>query len=134
MNKFIAVLLLMISTLPFGTSALADFEKGLDAYDREDYATALSGGAACVYSTVPTMQNRQCQVTMPCHGDHHRAMAQDDEIIFSIPREILQDIAEGLTHVDHKAGLATPLEAMPEYTMIESYAKAAKILGMETSK
>ena len=41
MNKYIAVLLLMISTLTFGTSALADFEKGLDAYDREDYATAL---------------------------------------------------------------------------------------------
>jgi TPR repeat protein len=41
MNKYIAVLLLTISTLPFGTSALADFQKGLDAYDREDYATAL---------------------------------------------------------------------------------------------
>ena len=41
MNKYIAVLLLTISTLAFGTSALADFQKGLDAYDREDYATAL---------------------------------------------------------------------------------------------
>ena len=41
MNKYIAVLLLTISTLPLSTSALADFQKGLDAYDREDYATAL---------------------------------------------------------------------------------------------
>ena len=41
MNKYIAVLMLTIFTLPFGTSVLADFQKGLDAYDREDYATAL---------------------------------------------------------------------------------------------
>ena len=41
MNKYIAVLILTIFTLPFGTSVLADFQKGLDAYDREDYATAL---------------------------------------------------------------------------------------------
>ena len=41
MNKYIAVLVLTIFTLPFGTSVLADFEKGLDAYDRADYATAL---------------------------------------------------------------------------------------------
>lgn len=41
MNKYIVVLMLTIFTLPFGTSVLADFQKGLDAYDREDYATAL---------------------------------------------------------------------------------------------
>ena len=41
MNIYIAVLMLTIFTLPFGTSVLADFQKGLDAYDREDYATAL---------------------------------------------------------------------------------------------
>ncbi len=41
MNKNITVLLLMISALMFGAPAVADFEKGLDAYDREDFATAL---------------------------------------------------------------------------------------------
>ena len=41
MSKTLAVLILTISTLLPGTSAVADFQKGLDAYDREDYATAL---------------------------------------------------------------------------------------------
>ena len=41
MNKNITVFLLMISALMFGVPAVADFEKGLDAYDREDFATAL---------------------------------------------------------------------------------------------
>jgi TPR repeat protein len=41
MNKYITILLLMLSTLSLGTPAYADFEKGLDAYQREDYATAF---------------------------------------------------------------------------------------------
>ena len=41
MNKYIAIILLTVSILPFGTPALADFQKGLDAAESGDYATAL---------------------------------------------------------------------------------------------
>ena len=42
MNKYIAILILILSTLSFGTPAFADFQKGLDAYNSGDYATAMS--------------------------------------------------------------------------------------------
>lgn len=41
MKKYIAILLLMLSTLCLGTPAYAEFQKGLDAYHRKDYATAF---------------------------------------------------------------------------------------------
>jgi len=41
MNKFIAIIFLTVSILPFGTPAFADFQKGAEAYVRGDYATAL---------------------------------------------------------------------------------------------
>ena len=41
MNKYIAILLLSLSILSFGTPAFADFQKGYDAYNSGDFATAL---------------------------------------------------------------------------------------------
>jgi TPR repeat protein len=41
MNKYLAILLLTLSTLSLGTPAYADFQEGLDAYKRNDYATAF---------------------------------------------------------------------------------------------
>jgi TPR repeat protein len=41
MTKYIAIILLTVSILPFGTPAFADFQTGWDAYDSGDYATAL---------------------------------------------------------------------------------------------
>ena len=40
-GNYLATLLLFLSTLSFGTPALADFQKGLDAANRGDYATAF---------------------------------------------------------------------------------------------
>lgn len=42
MNKYITIILLTISILPFGTPAFADFQAGVDAYESGDYATALN--------------------------------------------------------------------------------------------
>jgi TPR repeat protein len=41
LKKYIAIILLTISILPFGTPAFADTQKGWDAYNSGDYATAL---------------------------------------------------------------------------------------------
>ena len=41
MNKYIAIILLTVSLLPFGTPAFADFQAGVDAYESGYYATAL---------------------------------------------------------------------------------------------
>ena len=41
MKKYIAVLLLSLSTLSLGTPAFADFTKGQKAFNNKDYATAV---------------------------------------------------------------------------------------------
>ena len=41
MNKYIAVILLTVSILPYGNPAFADFEKALEAYQSGDYISAL---------------------------------------------------------------------------------------------
>lgn len=100
----------------------------------ESFASALTSGAACVFATVPVIQSRQCQLTLPCSGDRRNALAQDDEVVFTIPGEKLDAIAERITQIDFKLRFATPFDAMPEYTLFESYAKVSRLLGMETSK
>ena len=61
---------------------------------------AISSHAACVYAVVPAMQTGECQIAIPCRGDHYRAMAGDDEMIFTVPKEQMEDMMMGLRHVN----------------------------------
>ncbi|MFQ6053543.1 MAG: DUF169 domain-containing protein [Candidatus Bathyarchaeia archaeon] len=67
----------------------------------------LSGHAACVYAVVPPMKTGGCWVSTPCMGDRARAMAGDDEMIFSLPPEAAGDLLEGLRHIE-KTGRRIP--------------------------
>lgn len=90
----------------------------------------LSSHAACVYAVVPALEGRQCQVAVPCRGDHYHAMAGDDEMIFTVPREGLEDLTVGLRHV-RSTGSRLPrgYTIRPEYQLPESYVKIGKIIG-----
>jgi len=91
---------------------------------------ALSSHAACVYAVVPALLDKQCQVAVPCRGDHYLAMAGDDEMIFSVPREELDDLMVGLRHV-RSTGSKLPrgYTLRPEHPLGENYEKIAKIIG-----
>ncbi len=93
----------------------------------------LDPSAACVQCTVPVLQSGDCQVSVPCLGDRRWAMAQDDEMIFSVPKERLEDLILGLRHSD-EIGNGFPLnfEMRPDYPLSEGYAKMGGMLGMET--
>jgi uncharacterized protein (DUF169 family) len=91
---------------------------------------ALSSHAACVYAVVPALQNGQCQVAVPCRGDHYVAMAGDDEMIFTIPRDRLEDLIAGLSYVSRTGSrLPTGYALLPEYPLPGSYEKIARIIG-----
>ena len=90
----------------------------------------MSSHAACVYAVVPAMQNGECQVAIPCRGDHYRAMAADDEMIFTVPKTKLQELMEGLRYVSTTGSrLPRGYTLLPEYSLKESYEKIAKIMG-----
>lgn len=95
-----------------------------------DLKCALSSHAACVYGVVPAAQSGACQVAVPCRGDHYRAMAGDDEIIFTVPKGKLEDLMAGLTYVKSSGSrLPKAYPIVPEYPLRESYEKIAKMMG-----
>ena len=97
--------------------------------------TTLEPGGACVQCTVPVIQTGECQVTVPCMGDRRLALAQDDEMIFSVPKGKLEDLIMGIRHFD-EAGLGFPVKftMRPEYPMMEGYRKVGKMIGMDISE
>jgi len=102
---------------------------GIAYEDGRDITTVLGGHAACVYAVVPTLLKGECQVTAPCRGDRGRAGAQDDEMIFSVPREQIGRLAHGLEQRG-TGSYPTGFSMTPEYELSTSYAEMARLMGM----
>ncbi len=91
---------------------------------------ALSSHAACVYGVVPAVLSGECQVAIPCRGDHYGAMAGDDEMIFTVPKGKLEDLMAGLKYVESTGSkLPRGFRFLPEYPQPESYEKIAQMMG-----
>jgi uncharacterized protein (DUF169 family) len=80
---------------------------GREYMDGHDLKCSLSSHAACVYSVVPVLEKKQCQVAIPCRGDRYFAMAGDDEIILTVPTLKIEELLKGLRHLD-KQGSRLP--------------------------
>jgi uncharacterized protein (DUF169 family) len=93
----------------------------------------LDPSGACVQCTAPVLQSRDCQLTVPCGGDRRRALAQDDELTFSVPTERLEDLLLGLRHFD-EIGFGY-IQFAPdmrlEHPLPELYVKVGRMLGMD---
>jgi uncharacterized protein (DUF169 family) len=95
-----------------------------------DITSKLSGHAACVYAVVPAIQTNKCQVSVPCRGDRGLAGTQDYEMIYTVPMEKMEDLVLGLEQ-KYTGKIPTEFKMIPEYKLSESYAKIARLLGME---
>jgi len=92
---------------------------------------SLSSHAACVYAVVPAIQSGECQVAIPCRGDHYIAMAADNEMILTVPKRKLEDLMAGLRYVE-KTGSKLPrgYRMQIEYgTPEDEYEKIARMMG-----
>lgn len=100
--------------------------------DGKDIQAQLSGHAACVYAIVPPLLKRDCQVAIPCRGDRSIALAQDDEILFSLVPEMLPDFIEGMRWLDEH-GWSIPMiqRYHAEYDLNLRYKELAEQLGMD---
>lgn len=103
---------------------------GIAYEDGRDITTVLGGHSACVYAVVPTLLKNECQVAVPCRGDRGRAGTQDDEVIFSVPRDQIGRLAFGLEQ-EGTGSLPTGFSMTPEYELSESYAEMARQMGMK---
>lgn len=95
----------------------------------------LEPGGACVHSTVPVINTGECNVVVPCMGDRAVGLAQDDEMIFSVPKGKIEDLMLGLRHFD-EAGVGFPIKfkMQPDYPIWPSYRKIGRMIGMDMPK
>lgn len=88
---------------------------------------------SCVYSVVPVILNGKYRITLPDPGECKRAMAGEDEIIFSIPCHKLELIVTGLRQAEEKKrGYTHPgLELTPDFPQPEFYVQLFKRWRLE---
>jgi len=103
---------------------------GIAYEDGRDITTVLGGHSACVYAVVPTLLKNECQVAVPCRGDRGRAGAQDDEMIFSVPKDQIGRLVFGLEQ-EGTGSMPTGFSMVPEYELSEGYAEMARLMGMK---
>jgi len=51
---------------------------------------------ACGYQIVPVMSSGQFMVTLPDIGDYHRALAAEEEVVLSVPKDKLEKMVDGV--------------------------------------
>jgi len=102
-----------------------------DCIDGVDVTSTLSGHNACILAVVPVIQNRKCWVTNPCRGDRGIAMAQNDEVIFSAPIEMLGDFIKAFRYLEeHGQQIPFDLELHPERKLKDGYADIGRTMGI----
>lgn len=89
---------------------------------------------SCVYSVVPVITGGQYRITLPDPGEVSRAMAGEDEIIFSVPQDKLKSLAEGVKRsagmkqsADHWAHLML----RPDFPRPDFYKELFKKWGLD---
>jgi uncharacterized protein (DUF169 family) len=106
---------------------------GLAYEDGRDITTILGGHSACVYAVVPAMLKGECQASVPCRGDRGYAGTQDYEMIFSIPRDQIERVVEGMDQ-PATSSVPTRFSMNPEYMLSEGYAEIANLMGQRDSE
>jgi uncharacterized protein (DUF169 family) len=92
----------------------------------------MSGHAACVNSIVPIMQGQRFNVTSPCYGDISIAMAESNEMIFSMGSGETAKLLEGLAYLQGtENGVPVSHLMAYEFPMLQSYVKLGVEIGMD---
>lgn len=104
--------------------------------DGRDVNSVLSGHAGCVYATVPAIKSEDFHVCIPCLGDRARAMAQDDELVFTVPGHKIGDLMAGLKAGAEDGEFCFPVKysLKPEYELAESYKTIGRMVGIDIER
>ena len=131
-GKYVGVVSAPLSTASFdpdmvviycNTNQLRCLLSAVKYKDGYTVKSTLDPSGACFQATVPVMLTGECQVTVPCGGDRAHALAQDDEMIFSLPKDSLEDLMLGLRHFDEVGRGYTSYapDMRPQYPLSDLY-------------
>lgn len=88
---------------------------------------------SCVYSVVSVIQDGQYRITLPDPGDYERAMAGEDEIIFSVPADKMDELMTGLRRFEERNMGHTKfaMDMRPDFPRPEFYKKLFEMWGLD---
>jgi uncharacterized protein (DUF169 family) len=88
---------------------------------------------SCVYSIVPVMLTGEYRITLPDPGEYERALTGEDEIIFSVPRDRLEELVLGLKHFEEIELGYTQLvmEMKPDFQQPPFYQELFQTWGLD---
>ena len=102
---------------------------GREYKDGHNLTCDLSSHAACVYGIVPTLLNGKSQIGIPCRGDRYAAMAEDDEMVYSMTPQEFEELMTALRHLESTGSVYPKGYRMQlEYPMPKPYEEIARIM------
>jgi uncharacterized protein (DUF169 family) len=89
---------------------------------------------SCAYTVVPVLQNNQYMAALPDPGDYTRALAGEDEIILSVPRDKMEELISELRQFEErKQGYtASTMMMQADFDRPEFYKRLFKDWGLDT--
>jgi uncharacterized protein (DUF169 family) len=90
---------------------------------------------SCAYAIVPVIKDREYRITLPDPGEYTRAFAGDDEIIFSLPKDKLGPLVEGIKRTAsmmHNQEEWSQLLLRPDFPRPDFYKELFKKWGLDT--
>ncbi|MBN1188170.1 MAG: DUF169 domain-containing protein [Dehalococcoidales bacterium] len=95
---------------------------------------------SCVFAVIPVIQNGCFRITLPDTGEQYRTMSGEDEIIFSVPRDKIEEVVLGLRHFEemtqdnvHRYS-HLDFDYRPDFPQPKGYEKMFKQWGMDVLK
>ena len=105
------------------TAQLLNLVAAVKKHDGELVHSVFDRTESCVYSIVPVIEKGEYKITIPDPGEYERAVAGEDEMIFSIPISKLEGLVETLQQAE-KEGRSyrqqTPI-MMPDFPQPSFY-------------
>ena len=91
---------------------------------------------SCVFSVVPVILYGQFRITIPDPGDQLRAMAGEDEIIFSVPGNRIDNLMHGLRRFEEgiQGYSRLTFEMRPDFPRPEHYKNMFRRWGLDVEE
>jgi uncharacterized protein (DUF169 family) len=91
---------------------------------------------SCVYSVVPAIKDGVYRITLPDPGEYERAMADEGEIILSVPPDKLGELVEGLRFFEKmKMGYRHfNMQMTPDFPQPDFYKDLFRMWGLDVAE
>jgi uncharacterized protein (DUF169 family) len=110
--------------------------KAAKYYSADLWSNQLDSIASCAYCTVPLLNGQKFAVTLPDPGEYERALAYEDETIFSVRGDEVQNLIQALKELDDRVyGYADLKYAMDlEFSRTQFYDDLFRKWGLKTGE